>query len=105
MKLQYKKQNSPRRDNAIRQAYNILADSSGWFGRSHFSDDLGELIWSLKFKADKYDVINALVLAPGNNFKPMEFIRADIRPHRRIFGITDLLILVMLIVALLMEWI
>lgn len=76
--MRNKKKNSPRRENAIRQAV-IYLKSCGWWGNSHFHEDLGRFIWWWKYKADKYDVLNALCCGKHNNV--VTFARGDIR-HR-----------------------
>ena len=77
--MRKKIRNSPRRENAIRQAVIYLKDSCGYWGNSHFHEDVGRFIWRLKYKADKYDVLNALCCGKQN--KVLTFARADIR-HR-----------------------
>lgn len=89
MMQKYKTRNSPRRANAITQAIAYLSDSCGWYGYFHYSDRLGELIWSIRFKADKYDVLNRL--CAGHRNKIVTFARGDIRHCIDLFKLMALL--------------
>lgn len=70
------KRHSPRLERAIKQACEIAHANSGWW-YAFRSNDLGELIFNIAYKADKYDVLNKLV--KGFSKPLVSFIRGDIR--------------------------
>ena len=70
------KRHSPRLERAIKQACEIAHANSGWW-YAFRSNDLGELIFNIAYKADKYDVLNKLV--KGFSKPLVSFIRVDIR--------------------------
>lgn len=74
--MRNKKRNSPRLANAIRRAIEYAHACSSWW-YAYRSDDLGRLIYEFAYKADKYDVLNALVCTERN--KIVTFCRRDIR--------------------------
>lgn len=76
--MRNKKKNSPRLANAIKRAIEYAHAYSTWW-YAYRSDDLGRLIYEIAYKADKYDVLNALVCVERN--KIVTFCRRDIR-HR-----------------------
>lgn len=74
--MRNKKRNSPRLANAIKRACEYAHACSTWW-YAFRSDDLGRLIYEFAYKADKYDVLNALVCVERN--KIVTFCRRDIR--------------------------
>ena len=91
---QKNKPNSPRLTNAIKKACAYARDLfSCWY--VFRPDDFGRLIYDFAYKADRYDVLNALCVGAEN--KVVTFARGDIR-HRR--HISELACLIILAVAL-----
>lgn len=79
MKRIFKKQKSPRLENAIKRACEIAHANSGWWYVFR-SNDLGDLIYNIAYKADKFDVLNKLADGVGKSI--LTFIRGDIRPKK-----------------------
>lgn len=99
MKQRYKTRNSPRRENAIKQAIRHCSDRGWFFGNSHFHEDMGLWIWLLRFKADKHDVLNKLVTVVRN--KIVTFCRGDIRPPK--LSLASLILLLLTFIVELLE--
>lgn len=100
MKRKKTKHNSPRLESAIRRACKYAHSHSGWWYAFH-SDDLGELVYLFAYKADKYDVLNAL--CSGTQNKIITFARGDIRHRKRTSDIISLILMVMAILLMLIS--
>lgn len=86
MKQGNKNRNSPRLANAIRRAIAYASlHSSLWY--VYHSDDLGRLIYEIAYKADKYDVLNAL--CSGTQQNVVTFARGDIRHKKKRGGLLE----------------
>lgn len=98
MKQRNKKRNSPRLANAIRRAIAYASLRSSWW-YAYNSDDLGMLIYEIAYKADKYDVLNAL--CSGTQQNVVTFARGDIRHKRKRFGFLETILALMVICIIL----
>ena len=96
-----KPKNCPRLANAINRVIHGLHESyGGWW---HFTsylcrpDNFGKMVFEIAYKADKYDILNALAI--GERHTMASFIRGDIRKEK-ITSKTPLLTLLLLIIIL-----
>ena len=83
----------------VRQAV-LIAGSYGWCGNYYYHSEIGNLIYQLGLKADKFDVLNRLY--PGVWRKVVTFARGDIRykrPHGELFCLLILAFAILLIIA------
>ena len=90
MRQEYKKQNSPRMQNAITKV--LTSNVGSWCMDARY---IGMWIMELAYGADKYDVLNGL--CPGAQTSIVTFARGDIR-HRKRIDLAELL--AMIVVAI-----
>ncbi len=95
MKLKYKKKNCPRLQCAITKVISDICCCRWW--NLYDARSIGILIQSIAYGADKYDVLNKLVI-PGNHRKIVTFCRGDIRVRSNIFEIINILTLLLLLI-------
>lgn len=97
-----KHRNCPRLANAIKRVIHILHEkccgrySISFSGRP---DDFGKMVFEIAYKADKYDILNALSI--GERHTPLSFIRGDIRKEKstsKALSMTMLLLIIILII-------
>lgn len=86
MKQKYKKQNSPRMQNAITKL--LTSNVGSWYMDARY---IGMWIMELAYGADKYDVLNGL--CPGAQTSVITFARGDIR-HRKRIDLAELLAMI-----------
>lgn len=100
MKQKNKKHYSPRLVNAVKQVSAYARDyRSYWYVFSIV--DFYMMMYRLKFKADKYDVLNAL--CPGTQNKIITFARGDIRHRKRNSDIISLILMAVAILLMLIS--
>ena len=86
MRQEYKKQNSPRMQNAITKV--LTSNAGSWYMDARY---IGMWIMELAYGADKYDVLNRL--CPGAQTSIVTFARGDIR-HRSRISLAELLAMI-----------
>jgi hypothetical protein len=89
------KKNCPRLANAIKRACIYAHEQAGWW-TAFCPKDLGGIIFSLAYEADKYDVLNEL--CPGVPNKIATYARSDIRHKHIMTGCTMVFVILVLLV-------
>jgi len=94
MKQKYQKQNYPRLVNAIKRVVSGVHEQYGGYCYYSYSPYyFGMSVFEIAYKADKYDVLNAIL--PGAQHEVVFYARGDIR-HRRRYDNYSLLFLLII---------
>ena len=97
-----KPKNCPRLANAIKQViHNLHERHGGWWhwGSSECRpDNFGEMVFEIAYKADKYDILNALAI--GERHTMASFIRGDIRKEKTTSKAPSLTLLLLIIILI-----
>ena len=99
MKQKYEKKNCPRLTNAIKRVVSGAHEQyGGYWGYPFRPYCFGMSVFEIAYKADKYDVLNALL--PGSRHEVVSYARGDIRHRRRYENYSMLLFLLIVLLII-----